>query len=174
MKDAYDPNTVSPDNSVGLLINRIRMHLANAMDRALAQDKNVGVYELSAAQFSVLSTLYQGGIENAIDLCRVLAYDRGAMSRMLDRLEAKGLIRRVRLHGERRTITLELTPEGQGCGAKDARLRRQCAESLSARDSEVSQPAAVSNLWIANHSACSSGRTLLRYSRSKLASATLA
>ena len=126
MKDAYDPNTVNPDNSVGVLINRVRMHLASAMDQALAQDKNVGVYELSAAQFSVLSTLYHSGIKNANELCKVLAYDRGAMSRMLDRLEAKGLIRRVRLHGERRSITLELTPEGKAVVPK----MRACVVSV--------------------------------------------
>jgi DNA-binding MarR family transcriptional regulator len=40
-------------------------------------------------------------------------YDRGAMSRMIDRLESKGLIRRTRRLGERRMITLQITSEGE-------------------------------------------------------------
>jgi DNA-binding MarR family transcriptional regulator len=122
MKDAYDI-TVDPQTTAGVLINRVRTHLISALDGALLQDEEVATYGLSAAQFSVLSTLYKSGIENANELSKNLAYDRGAMSRMLDRLEAKHLIRRVRRDGERRTITLELTPEGEAAVPK----MRACA-----------------------------------------------
>jgi len=39
--------------------------------------------------------------------------DAGAMTRLLDRLEAKGLVRRVRSPDDRRVVNLELTPEGR-------------------------------------------------------------
>ncbi|RYF81021.1 MAG: MarR family transcriptional regulator, partial [Comamonadaceae bacterium] len=38
--------------------------------------------------------------------------DTGAMTRLLDRLEAKGLVRRVRSVADRRVVNIELTPEG--------------------------------------------------------------
>jgi DNA-binding MarR family transcriptional regulator len=46
-------------------------------------------------------------------ICELLEYDRGAMTRMIDRLEEKGLLRRVPDEGDRRTIRLELTKEGE-------------------------------------------------------------
>ena len=46
-------------------------------------------------------------------LCKVISYDAGAMTRMLDRLEAKGLIRRTRSSEDRRLMKLELTEEGR-------------------------------------------------------------
>jgi DNA-binding MarR family transcriptional regulator len=46
-------------------------------------------------------------------LCKILIYDPGAMTRLLDRLEKKGVLRRVRAKGDRRTVRLELTAEGK-------------------------------------------------------------
>jgi len=39
--------------------------------------------------------------------------DTGAMTRLLDRLEAKGLCRRVRSLADRRVVNIELTDEGR-------------------------------------------------------------
>ena len=49
---------------------------------------------------------------SASDLCKGISYDAGAMTRMLDRLENKGLIRRNRSAQDRRLMHLELTEEG--------------------------------------------------------------
>ena len=43
----------------------------------------------------------------------MISYVAGAMTRMLDRLEAKGLIRRTRCSEDRRLMKLELTEEGR-------------------------------------------------------------
>ena len=48
---------------------------------------------------------------SASDLCKGISYDAGAMTRMLDRLETKGLIRRNRSAQDRRLMYLELTEE---------------------------------------------------------------
>jgi DNA-binding MarR family transcriptional regulator len=45
-------------------------------------------------------------------LCKDLSYDAGAMTRMIDRLEAKGLISRRRCPDDRRLVKLELTEAG--------------------------------------------------------------
>ena len=42
-----------------------------------------------------------------------MSYDAGAMTRMIARLEEKGLIRRSRCPNDRRLINLELTEQGQ-------------------------------------------------------------
>jgi DNA-binding MarR family transcriptional regulator len=46
-------------------------------------------------------------------LARALGVDAGAMTRMLDRLEAKGLIGRVRSLTDRRVTQLRLTASGE-------------------------------------------------------------
>jgi DNA-binding MarR family transcriptional regulator len=42
-----------------------------------------------------------------------MSYDAGAMTRMIDRLESKGLIRRARCPQDRRLVYLEMTDQGR-------------------------------------------------------------
>jgi DNA-binding MarR family transcriptional regulator len=113
MMDIYDAKTIDPHTSIGPLLNRVRGALAAAVDEALLADKDVARCELTFAQFVILGTLHNGDTQCAGEMCKLLTYDRGAMSRMLDRLERKGMIRRVRRAGERRMIALEITEEGE-------------------------------------------------------------
>jgi len=53
-----------------------------------------------------------GIAKSASDLCKGISYDAGAMTRMIDRLEEKGLLRRSRDPGDRRLVNLELTEKG--------------------------------------------------------------
>lgn len=54
------------------------------------------------------------GACNTVAGCARASYsDSGAMTRMLDRLEAKGLVCRVRNMDDRRVVNLELTEAGQ-------------------------------------------------------------
>ena len=59
----------------------------------------------------------QGGSDRQLAIpcrrARELQVDTGAMTRMLDRLEAKGLCKRVRSTVDRRVVHLELTPAGR-------------------------------------------------------------
>ncbi len=47
------------------------------------------------------------------ELARETQSDPGAMTRLLDRLEAKGFCRRQRSTDDRRVVRVELTPEGE-------------------------------------------------------------
>jgi DNA-binding MarR family transcriptional regulator len=112
--DIYDIATYQPVRSMGALLSRVRIEMLAALDRELSEDKRLAVLELSAAQYIVIAGL-AGPAEpkSAADLCKGLSYDAGAMTRMLDRLEAKGLIRRSRSAQDRRLMHLELTEEGR-------------------------------------------------------------
>ena len=57
--------------------------------------------------------IYIGEATTVAELARQSQMDAGAMTRLLDRLETKGLLRRVRATEDRRVVQLELTPEGQ-------------------------------------------------------------
>ena len=73
----------------------------------------VAPLEISAAQYVVISVLAKSKcVDSATQLCKDLSYDAGAMTRMVDRLEAKGLISRRRCPDDRRSVKLELTEAG--------------------------------------------------------------
>jgi len=112
--DIYDTTTYQPKRSVGALLSRVRVEMLAALDHELAGDKRLGPLELSAAQFIIIANLAAAEAPlSASDLCKGISYDAGAMTRMLDRLEGKGLIRRNRSTQDRRLMHLELTDEGR-------------------------------------------------------------
>ena len=112
MADVYDIETYQPRKGVGHLLSRVRMELLTALDKALEADPELLKLEISSAQFIVISALASAGAKSASDLCKGISYDAGAMTRMIDRLESKGLIRRDRRLDDRRVVYLELTEEG--------------------------------------------------------------
>ncbi len=114
MGDIYDIATYQPKKSVGHLLSRVRVEMLAALDRGLVADKQLAPLELSAAQLIVIANLAASEEpKSASDLCKVISYDAGAMTRMLDRLESKGLIRRNRSSHDRRLMHLELTDQGR-------------------------------------------------------------
>jgi DNA-binding MarR family transcriptional regulator len=110
--DVYDIESYQPRKGVGHLLNRVRTEMLTALDRALEADPELLKLEISSAQFIVLAALAIAGAKSASDLCKGISYDAGAMTRMIDRLEIKGLIRRDRCPDDRRVVYLELTEEG--------------------------------------------------------------
>jgi DNA-binding MarR family transcriptional regulator len=112
MGEIYDADTYEPRKGIGHLISRVKTELLAAVDRELAQVDELASLEVSAAQFVILATLAWGTAKSASDLCKGMSYDAGAMTRMLDRLEEKGLLRRSRDPSDRRLVNLELTEKG--------------------------------------------------------------
>jgi len=111
--DIYDSSSYQPRKSIGSLLSRVRVEMLAALDEELAADRRLAPLELSAAQFIVIASLAGDERKSASDLCKGISYDAGAMTRMLDRLEGKGLIRRNRSPEDRRLVHLELTDEGR-------------------------------------------------------------
>lgn len=105
--EIYDVKSYQPGNSVGYLINRVRAEMLSAIDRELEP------FDVTSAQYIIMGQLAYCLADSSSGLCKVIAYDPGAMTRMVDRLEAKRLIRRVRSEDDRRAVKLELTDEGK-------------------------------------------------------------
>lgn len=105
--EIYDLKTFQPTTSVGYLLNRVRNELLGAIDTALEP------LDVTSAQYIIMGQLYSNMADSASGLCKGIAYDPGAMTRMIDRLEAKGLIVRERSSDDRRAVKLELTDAGQ-------------------------------------------------------------
>jgi DNA-binding MarR family transcriptional regulator len=75
-------------------------------------DKRLDVHDLTSAQWGPLLKIKTSGSATVAELARWLQVDAGAMTRLLDRLEKKGLCKRVRSTEDRRVVKVELTPEG--------------------------------------------------------------
>ena len=103
----YETATYEPTNAVPALIGRARASFLTELDERLAP------LDLKAADYIVLVTLATGQVDTASSICSVLAHDPGAMTRRIDALEKRALVRRVRSAEDRRAIKLELTPEGK-------------------------------------------------------------
>ncbi len=104
---AYDLATYEPTNAIPGLIARVRAAFLQEIEERLAP------LDLKAADYLVLVTLANGTVDTASSICSLLAHDPGAMTRKIDALEQRGLVRRVRSDEDRRAIKLELTPEGR-------------------------------------------------------------
>jgi DNA-binding MarR family transcriptional regulator len=102
----YSPDTWTLDESLGYLLAQVRGKLVAAIDSELAQ---LGI---TWAQWGILLKIASGKGDTASDLCRN-GCDTGSMTRMLDRLEEKGLISRERSLEDRRVVLLRLTEAGK-------------------------------------------------------------
>ena len=106
-KEIYDLKSYDPRRSIGGLLGRVKIEMSAALDTELAP------LDITAAQYVILMSLALQEAGSASGLCKGISYDPGAMTRMLDRLERRGLVRRVAHPNDRRTSNLELTPEGK-------------------------------------------------------------
>jgi DNA-binding MarR family transcriptional regulator len=96
---------------LGYLLARARTTLVRAADLELdAQD-------ITHAQGTILLMLASGKCGTAAELSRELYLDSASMTRMVDRLEKRGLLERTARSGDRRVTDLRLTAEGRRVGA---------------------------------------------------------
>jgi len=103
----YRAETYRVEDSVGWLITRLRASIFAAVDREVA------AWGVSAAQCSILLYIAAGRGDRAADIARDYDYDTGSMTRMVARLAAKRLLKRVRDAADRRVQRLALTAAGR-------------------------------------------------------------
>jgi DNA-binding MarR family transcriptional regulator len=137
MDTAADTPPVKAGHGILRLVNRVRVEIIDAMDRELA------AFDISAPQLFVLSSVANREADSAAGLCKTISYDPGAMTRMIDRLQQKGLVRRVPNPEDRRAMNLELTVAGKALypqlvAAKD-RVQQQFLRGFSVEDAALLQ-----------------------------------
>ena len=108
----YRASGYCADDSVGYLMRRVLMAITQAADRRLEPDG------LTHTQWGPLFMLRNSRASTVAELARELQTDPGAMTRLLDRLEAKGLCRRERSTDDRRVVRIALTPEGDAAASR--------------------------------------------------------
>jgi DNA-binding MarR family transcriptional regulator len=107
----YAAEGYKQEQSVGYLLKSVMASISHQVDRRLI------AHDLTHAQWVPLFKLAHGECGTVAELARTLQSDPGAMTRALDRLEAKGLVARVRSSEDRRVVNLELTDAGREVAA---------------------------------------------------------
>jgi DNA-binding MarR family transcriptional regulator len=102
----YRQEAYSARSSVGYLLKRAHVLLVDQLEAAVADS------DITATQWVVLMYLRDGLAINASDLCVQLRHDSGALTRVIDQLEARGLVQRERSREDRRAVQLRLTVAG--------------------------------------------------------------
>jgi DNA-binding MarR family transcriptional regulator len=103
----YDGHRYDATDSVGFRLFRVLTAMRREIDVGMAR------HGLTDAQWRPLWLLKIGRARSPQELARELDIDAGAVTRMLDRLESKGLLARVRSQTDRRMVMLALTEQGE-------------------------------------------------------------
>lgn len=101
-----DARCMAEDNA-GYMIKLVY----NSLNRML--DQEMAPLDLTAMQWRPIAMVALGRADTPAELARLSGVDTGAMTRTLDRLEAKQLLRRTRNQEDRRVVKIELTESGQ-------------------------------------------------------------
>ncbi|WP_233239006.1 MarR family winged helix-turn-helix transcriptional regulator [Bordetella sp. LUAb4] len=103
----YSPESFAKSQSVAFSLNRARNVMVMQMDAALKE------FDISGQQFGLMMALRRGEASTPFELSKQLRFDSGSMTRMLDKLETKGLIARQRSVEDRRVVNLLITEHGE-------------------------------------------------------------
>lgn len=120
----YAPGPWVRENSFGYLMRRVVQLMVATVDKRL---EHLG---LTQAQWTPMFMMSKGDCNTLAELSRELQQDAGALTRTLDRLEAKGLCRRERSTEDRRVVHLSLTPEGEASVAPVPKVLCEVSNSL--------------------------------------------
>lgn len=106
MGSFYTSETYTVRGSIGYLIRRAR----NLMTARVEHEFDAK--QITFVQWIILMQLRDGLVSTAAELSRDMCHDSGALTRVIDHLEQRGLIERRRALTDRRVVELKLTDAG--------------------------------------------------------------
>lgn len=108
----YQSGSYTPDRSIGFLMRRVLSSVLQLADAQLSE------HGLTYVQWLPLYKLMLCADANSSTLAKDLGMDPASVTRALDRIEAKGLLRRERSTTDRRVVHLVLTEAGRQVAAQ--------------------------------------------------------
>lgn len=90
------------------LINQVRL-----LNRAMRHQARCEGGDISMAQLSMLRIVEEHGVVRPVDLAHHAGLSASSVTGLLDRLEAGGLVQRLRRQEDRREVEVRLTDAGQ-------------------------------------------------------------
>lgn len=114
-----------PETNMGMLFRQVR----DAMWADMAREMAAAGHDLTYSQFVTIKRLATDSSDGVTDLARWAQVNPGAMTRLLDKLETRGLLRRIADPGDRRALHIVLTDAGQAIWSDI----QHCGERVRAR-----------------------------------------
>jgi DNA-binding MarR family transcriptional regulator len=78
-----------------------------------ALERRMGALNTTVSQWSLMALLYHREADTVSDIARLIDLDPGAVTRLADRLQKKGFLRRASDPADRRSVILSLTRTGR-------------------------------------------------------------
>jgi DNA-binding MarR family transcriptional regulator len=110
LKQYYRQQDYQARKSIGYLLRRGRNMLTSQVE-TLFKEK-LGPGGIPYVQWVILMCLRDSLARTPSELSQYICHDSGALTRVLDQMEERGIITRERSHEDRRVVDLALTPEG--------------------------------------------------------------
>jgi DNA-binding MarR family transcriptional regulator len=95
------------ERSLGFLVRRAQKLMSQQAEKVFEGQ------DLTLSQWIVLELIEEGRVVTPGEAARMLGHNSGATTRLIDELESQGLLERRREPGDRRLVTLALTPAGK-------------------------------------------------------------
>jgi DNA-binding MarR family transcriptional regulator len=107
-KPYYKVETLEPGKSIGFLVKRCGVLMTQVAERHFESTS------ISFIQWTALMRLSMRADHlSATQLSKELGYDMGALTRVVDELERRGLVRRERSQRDRRAVEIAVTAAGR-------------------------------------------------------------
>lgn len=106
MHPFYDVETFAPRVSIGYLLRRVGKLSTSRIEAAFDGR------DISFTQWIVLALVSSQIADTCTTLARDMDHNSGAMTRLIDQLEDRGLVVRTRVEGDRRVSKLSVTEAG--------------------------------------------------------------
>lgn len=103
----YHASTYKAQNSIGYLIKRGQSMMMDVLEQLFVERGFTFIH------YVILTWVRDGIAVNPKDICLKYRHDSGALTRVIDQLEERGLLERVRRDSDRRKVDLELTDAGR-------------------------------------------------------------
>jgi len=107
VENYYSSKKYKANQSIGYLARRTSKLLAGHMDALFA------TRGMSFVQYFVLINVREKIAVTPSEICQNICHDTGALTRLIDQMEEKGLLTRERSDADRRRVEIHLTPAGE-------------------------------------------------------------
>lgn len=91
-------------DDIGYWLNRLRIHVHHGFEEKLS------AYDISIAQWCIMQTLYNHKLSSVTELSKIIEVDKGAISRVVDKLLARGMVTHAQ-GNDRRSGRIQLTSQ---------------------------------------------------------------
>ncbi len=116
---------INPTDSLGFLLGQSNLLKDKLLDKYLEKE------DITSAQAKALFNIGYFGQSRACDIGKHMGVDGSAITRMLDRLEKKDLIKREAAPEDRRALQIYLTDKGQETLERALPLAREALAELT-------------------------------------------